>query len=89
LGVWAKQLHEWGRSDGAKELRERLFQDTEARKLKLSVNYGLLIAVIDRMPHVLEESRGLFLKVKQEVEARREKTDQEMGIIHGDFWTGK
>ena len=55
------------------------------------MNAGRLVATVEKFPQVLEEAKHLFQDVevglKERAEARRR--EGRMGIIHGDFWTGK
>ncbi|KAJ5554692.1 hypothetical protein N7513_004651 [Penicillium frequentans] len=50
----------------------------------------MLMDTIADFPGILENSRGVFEELKNFAAAEMKKSDQEneIGIIHGDFWTG-
>ena len=60
------------------------------RDLKFMVNYDALVNTIDKYPTVLGDSRDVFSKVREMAAAELSRKDGNgLGIIHGDFWSGK
>lgn len=68
-----------------------LTENISMKELKYHINYSMLLETIEKFPEILEESRGVFEKVRDFAAAELKKLDHddEYGIIHGDFWTGK
>lgn len=61
------------------------------KQLKFWVNYTMLIDTIANFPDILTQSRDVFEQVRDfaATELTKQNHDNEYGIIHGDFWTGK
>lgn len=64
-------------------------------KLKYRITYDSFINEIERFPEVLESNKEILKKVKDVAIREFEKAsgdlmgNDEWGIIHGDFWSGK
>ena len=90
LGTWAKDFHTWGAAPEQAELRATMQKNSTALGLKFRVNFGRLVATVDMFPAILERSRGLFKQIEAEMKKRVASQDTaKLGIIHGDFWSGK
>ncbi|KAJ5136831.1 hypothetical protein N7448_005385, partial [Penicillium atrosanguineum] len=90
LGTWLRSFHHWGSNSEQAESRSLFAKNETGKDLKFYIYYSMLIDTIATFPGILEESRGLFEKVKNFAAAELKKSDQheDFGIIHGDFWTG-
>lgn len=75
----------WSDQEG---LRRLLSNYTEAGVFKYRLSCGRLNATIEKFPEVLGEKRSLFQYASQRITAITHQ-DNEVGIIHGDFWPGK
>jgi 5-methylthioribose kinase len=91
LGSWLRSFHEWGTKKEQRETRKLLNQNGTMKDLKFYINYSMLLDTIANFPGILEESRGVFGEVHKfaAAELKKEDNDDEYGLIHGDFWTGK
>lgn len=91
LGSWLRSFHEWGTKQEQRETRELLNQNRTMKDIKFYVNYSMLLDTIANFPGILEESRGVLEEVHKfaAAELKKEDRDDEYGLIHGDFWTGK
>lgn len=56
--------------------------------LKNTINYASLVSSIDRYPGILSDVRDILEQVKKMSEDEMANEDN-LQIIHGDFWTGK
>lgn len=56
--------------------------------IKMKYNYELLLSRVEKFPEVLQEARPVFEKVIEMAKAELDNED-ELQVIHGDFWTGK
>jgi hypothetical protein len=91
LGSWLRSFHEWGAMQQQSETRGLLNENKTMKDLKFYVNYSMLMDTIANFPSILEESRGVFEEVRTfaAAELTKDAHDDEYGLIHGDFWTGK
>jgi len=87
LGKWTKQFQSWGQEEGQKELVEKM-KGTKMKEFKFTINYDRFVAAIEAFPDVLEESREIFEKVRDETKKGLE-SEKGSVLIHGDFWSGK
>jgi hypothetical protein len=61
--------------------------NTAMKELKFQINYQTLVTTVDNFPGLLESSKPVFEKIRDDV---RMMLDNSEGIlIHGDFWSGK
>lgn len=56
--------------------------------IKMKYNYELLLSRVEKFPEILQEARPVFEKVIEMAKAELDNED-ELQVIHGDFWTGK
>lgn len=61
------------------------------KDLKFWVNYTMLLDTVKNFPTILDKNRDIFERVHKfaATELTQKDCDDEYGIIHGDFWTGK
>lgn len=96
LGSWLASFHAWVSQDEQIALRNKLAENKSMQQLKNVINYDRLLKMIDIYPHILEESRSVFERVRahaaQEISTHASDSanigDDGWGPIHGDFWTG-
>ncbi|KAJ5933560.1 hypothetical protein N7454_005889 [Penicillium verhagenii] len=90
LGVWLQSFHKWGNKPEQAESRSLITQNVAMKQLKFYINYAMLVDTIATFPDILEESRGTFEELRNFATEEMKKSDKdpEIGIIHGDFWTG-
>lgn len=96
LGSWLSSFHAWGSLEQQAPLQKTLAQNESMQRLKYAVNYETLISTIDKYPQILQESRPVFEKVRaqaaQEIspdhQHNQSDSNNNWGLIHGDFWTG-
>jgi hypothetical protein len=94
LGSWLQLFHNWASSPPQADLRAEIGKNEPMRKLKRLITYESFIAVVEKFPELLDGHQGVLEEVKtmgmQDFEkAIRDTGDENWGIIHGDFWTGK
>lgn len=91
LGSWLRSFHDWGSNKDQAGCKATLSKNESMKELKFWVNYTILIDTIANFPHILEKSRHVFEEVRDfaAAELTKQDHDDEYGIIHGDFWTGK
>lgn len=91
LGSWLRSLHVWAAEKGQASSEQFLRENKPMQQLKFYANYTLLVESVSSFPAILEESRGIFEQVRDLAAAELERRvhDDEYGVIHGDFWTGK
>lgn len=91
LGSWLRSFHDWGNSNNRDECKETLSRNQTMKDLKFWVNYTMLLDTVKNFPTILDKNRDIFEKVHKfaATELTQKDCDDEYGIIHGDFWTGK
>lgn len=91
LGSWLRLLHVWASEKGQVSSEQFLRENKPMQQVKFHANYTLLVESIGSFPAILEASRGIFEQVRDlsAAELERKVHDDEYGVIHGDFWTGK
>ncbi|KAH7037921.1 kinase-like domain-containing protein [Microdochium trichocladiopsis] len=97
IGRWLRALHDLsvaGTNQQAGHTRDQsglaglVAENIELQKLKHAINFGLLQGQPDKFPKVLgDDARQAFAKV-QDMAAQELEDESQLGIIHGDFWTG-
>lgn len=91
LGSWLRSFHDWGNSNDRSECKETLSRNQTMKDLKFWVNYTMLLDTVKNFPTILDKNRHIFEKLHDfaAAELTQKEYDDEYGIIHGDFWTGK
>jgi len=91
LGTWLRSLHDWAGKPEQGKWRSLLAQNESMKQLKFYINYSMLVDTIANFPSILKDNQGIFEELKNFAAEEMTKSDQEngVGIIHGDFWTGK
>jgi hypothetical protein len=84
LGAWTHSFHTWASEPAQSDLRNEIEKNEPMRQLKHRITYGSFIPVLERFPEIL----GSHRKTLEDVKAWVADTD-DLGIIHGDFWSGK
>ncbi|RYP48852.1 hypothetical protein DL768_005360 [Monosporascus sp. mg162] len=85
LGRWLRNFHGWSAQQPG--LRRTLSKHKEIQQLKQMVNFGWLLQRVEEYPAVLGHARTVFEEVRNMAASELENED-ELQIIHGDFWTG-
>lgn len=96
LGSWLGSFHAWVSHYDQRALKNKLAENKSMQQLKHVINYDQMLNMIDKYPHILEDSRSVFEKVKayaaQELSTHTSNSTDNgyngWGPIHGDFWTG-
>ncbi|RYP10101.1 hypothetical protein DL764_000892 [Monosporascus ibericus] len=86
LGRWLRNFHGWSAQQPG--LRQTLSENKEIQQLKQMINFGWLLQRVEQYPAVLGHARPIFEEVRNMAALELENED-ELQIIHGDFWTGK
>ena len=93
LGSWLRSFHAWISDGEQAELQAKIKSNDAMQLLKYNLNYVNLVKSIASFPDILEKSRDVFTKVSEHARMellRDAKGDtNSLGIIHGDFWSGK
>ncbi|RYP15229.1 hypothetical protein DL765_005868 [Monosporascus sp. GIB2] len=85
LGRWLRNFHGWSaRQPG---LRQTVSKNKEMQQLKQMINFGWLLQRVEQYPGVLRHARPVFEEVRNMAASELDSED-ELQIIHGDFWTG-
>jgi len=88
LGAWIRSLHTWSDQPEQASFREAIGGNKVMQALKHSINYPAVIKLVDRFPSVLGGSRKVFEEVC-DMAAAELLDESQLGVIHGDYWTGK
>jgi hypothetical protein len=94
LGSWLRSFHIWALAPAQAELRREIGKNEPMRKLKSKITYESFIQVLENFPDILEGHRKSLEDVKDLATREFKKNmgdeiEDNWGIIHGDFWTGK
>lgn len=93
LGVWLRGFHEWTSVPAQDEFRELVAKNRAMQELKhrLACN-GALKAAQD-FPELFDDNMEWAKQVEEasakELEQSLSNSNNDWGVIHGDFWTGK
>ncbi|KAI1331077.1 kinase-like domain-containing protein [Xylariaceae sp. FL0255] len=85
LGEWLRSFHTWTAEQPT--LREVVAGNKEMQQLKHLINFSWLQDRIGQFPAILSEAKDVFEKVKA-MAAQELQDEEQMQVIHGDFWTG-
>ncbi|KAI9376682.1 kinase-like domain-containing protein [Aspergillus egyptiacus] len=88
VGIWLRSFHFWSADAAQKAVAVQFEKNQDGKKLKFSINYDSLLAMIDTYPDILEGSRPVFEKVRDFAAAELNEAGPTFGPIHGDFWSG-
>lgn len=94
LGAWLRSFHTWTSAPQQSGLRSEVWKNEPMRKLKLRITYDVFLKVVENFPDILESHQETLEEVREmgvkEFEREpSEDADEDWGIIHGDFWSGK
>ncbi|KAI2782880.1 kinase-like domain-containing protein [Daldinia loculata] len=85
LGRWLKGFHNWAAQQPG--LRRAVVANKELQQLKHTINFSWLLDRVKQFPNVLGGAEGVFEEVGKMAAAELED-DNQLQVIHGDFWTG-
>ncbi|KAI1769242.1 kinase-like domain-containing protein [Hypoxylon sp. FL1150] len=86
LGRWLRGFHEWSAErDG---LRRLVANNDDMQRIKHMINFDALFDRIKQFPSVLGDAEDVFRKVSG-MNSEEWDVEDELLVIHGDFWTGK
>lgn len=88
LGKWLRAFHDWAASPDQQPLQDSARSNKDMQGIKMTYNYELLISRVEKFPEVLRDARPVFEKLIEMAKAELDNED-ELQVIHGDFWTGK
>lgn len=88
LGRWLRSFHEWAASPEQEALRNRVKMNKEMQYIKFTYGYQNLLWRSDKLPSILGDAKPVFEEVFAKAKAELEDQDN-LQVIHGDFWTGK
>lgn len=87
LGTWLRSFHTWAADPAQAKLQGHIKLNKEMQLLKNAINYVSLVSSVERYPDILTDAKDILEKVKKMSEDEMAKEDN-LQIIHGDFWTG-
>lgn len=93
LGSWLWSFHTWASAPEQAALRAQILQDDPMRKLKRLLTYDGFLGVLENYPELLEGHKKTLETIQdvmiKEFEKPPTEEDENWGLIHGDFWSGK
>lgn len=93
LGAWIRAFHMWAAAPDQAALRAQMWQSDPMRKTKYLFTYHGFLKVLEMHPEVLEGHREILEEIRDTVSKEYERPstedDEDLGLIHGDFWSGK
>lgn len=87
-GRWLRRFHEWSDHPDRSDFRKLIAQNTEMQSLKKGLVYDQLLWKVKKLPDVLADCKEVLQQVVDMASAEL-ADESKLGIIHGDFWTGK
>ncbi|QYS97796.1 Phosphotransferase enzyme family protein [Trichoderma simmonsii] len=92
LGLWLRAFHVWAAAPEQAALRAQMWQSDPMRKTKYLFTYHVFLKVLETHPEVLEDHREILEKIQDTISKEYERPstedDEDLGLIHGDFWSG-
>ncbi|KAI0180901.1 kinase-like domain-containing protein [Hypoxylon sp. FL1284] len=85
LGRWLRGFHEW--AAGRYELRQVVAGNDIMQHIKHTINFDTLLERIKQFPAILSDAEDAFRQVI-DMDAEEWDVEDELQVIHGDFWTG-
>lgn len=94
LGAWLRSFHSWTSAPAQATLQGLMADNKPMRKIRYTISYGTFIDVVQKFPSIWETHSKALQEVKNMAiveysKAPQENADENWGIIHGDFWSGK
>lgn len=93
LGSWLWSFHRWAVAPQQATLRAQIWQNDSMRKIKYLFTYDGFLKVLETYPELLEGHRETFTQIRDTMAKEYKKPsteeDEDWGLIHGDFWSGK
>jgi len=93
LGSWLRSFHSWASAPGQISMRAAVGQNRPMRDLKRMVTYDGFLKVLGNYPELLVCYKDTLEAVRDVMSKEFEKPpvdeDEDWGIIHGDYWSGK
>lgn len=94
LGTWLQSFHLWASAPAQATLRGSMGNNQAMRKIRYMISYGAFVDVVRKFPEIWEtHSKGLQevknMAIAEYSKAAQEKAEENWGLIHGDFWSGK
>lgn len=86
LGRWLRGFHEWAAERD--ELRRVVADNDGMQQIKHMINFDRLFDRIKQFPAILSDAEDAFRKVS-DMDGEEWDVEDELQVIHGDFWTGK
>lgn len=93
LGSWLRSFHTWALAPEQASLRKQIPYDDPMRKFKRRLTYDSFLGALKNYPELLDGHRETLETVRdmmvKEFEKPPTEGDDNWGLIHGDFWSGK
>jgi hypothetical protein len=93
LGSWLRSFHTLTSAPEQAALRAQIPQGDPMRELKRLLTYDCFLKVLENYTELLEGHKQTLEIVRDVMSKEFEKSpteeDENWGLIHGDFWSGK
>jgi hypothetical protein len=93
LGTWLRSFHAWASAPNQAVLRGQMWQNHSMRKIKYAQTYGSFITALEDFAELLEGYEDILETFREsmasEFEKPVEEEDEDWGLLHADFWSGK
>ena len=93
LGSWLRSFHTWASAPEQATLRAQMWQNDPMRKMKHDITYGGSLTVLENYPELLDGHRMTLEAIRDSMIKQLGKVsteeDEDWGLLHGDFWSGK
>lgn len=95
LGSWLRSFHTWTSAPQQASLRATMGRNEGMRRLKRLITYDSFLGILELYPQLVEDHQDTLRSVKEAMIAEFDidkppmDGDENWGLIHADFWTGK
>lgn len=94
LGAWLRSFHSWTSEPAQADLQRAMGENKAMRKIRYAISYGAFIDIVQKFPEIWEGCRKVLEEVRdmaasEYVKTTKDKTGENWGVIHADFWSGK
>lgn len=94
LGSWLRSFHTWASDPERAAVRASIGENRPMRDLKRMMTYDCFINVLKNYPELLvgheEQLKPIATTMGKEFEKLPgDEPEDRLGLIHGDFWSGK
>lgn len=95
LGCWLRSFHIWTSGPPQAALRAAIRRNEGMQNLKRSITYDSFLGILQTYPQLVDGHMQTLQAIKAMITAEFSldesamERDENWGLIHGDFWTGK